>query len=183
VFEDWSEDVAVTYGAPPWPSMAGVTERELALYRELWTCTAPGSDMAHVRHKVLAGRIGLKSDRQVRTLMARLYARGWVLPIRSMVPNPSGGQRRGANYYRLLVPLHAFPPPTVRKWPEPPLPQVAPLGSGRRLPSKNVGNHGELRKERKHPSATTGDAVSNPSGRLFEIEEPEREREPGWWTR
>jgi hypothetical protein len=178
VFEDWSEDVPATYDAPPWPGMADATARELDLMRELWTCTEPGTDVAHVRHKILADRIGLKSDRQVRTLMARLYARCWVLPIPRMVPNLDGGWRRGANYYRLLVPLHALPTPTARKLQSKPSSQVAPLGSGRRLPNKNVGTRVSLEEEGAS-RATRGETVSNPSdGRLFELD-----HESSWWRR
>ena len=177
MFKDWSEEVPTTYDAQPWPGLADLTERELAVYRVLWACTKPGTDMAHVRHRVIADRVGLKSDRQVRTLMARLYDRGLVVPSRRKIPNPDGGWRWGASYYRLLVPLHALPPSTVRKWPSRPSPQVAPLGSGRPLPSKNVSTEVSLEGEGEC-GATTGDPVINPAGRqLFDVEE--LERDPG----
>jgi hypothetical protein len=99
MFEDWSEDVPATYDAPPWPGLAAATDRHLALYRELWKARARGNSdppVAHIRHKLLAERIGLKSDRQVRTLMSDLYHWGWVQPIRQLVSSTEGGRRRGA---------------------------------------------------------------------------------------
>jgi hypothetical protein len=175
-FDDHDQvDVELTYDADPWPGLAGLTPRQLDLYRVLWSCTSPGSDVAHVRHQTLAGRVGLKTARQVRALMADLYRRGLVLRSPRLVPatdaagNPIGGRRRGANYYRLLVPLHALPSPqvaplgsgngsgrAVRKWPEPPSSPVAPLGSAPPLPSKNVGTRVSLEGEAASAPTSSG---------------------------
>jgi hypothetical protein len=125
-------DVERTYDADPWPGLVGLTDRELAVYRFLWTCSEPGTDVAQVRHKKIALGVRLKPDkygsRQVRRLMDNLSRRGLVLPIKQTAPMPGGGRRRVSNRYRLLVPLHALPPPTVRTWPRPSSSQVAPLG-------------------------------------------------------
>jgi hypothetical protein len=187
IFDDHDQvDVERTYDADPWPALEGLSPRQLDLYRELWGCTAPGSDVAHVRHQTLAGRVGLKSDRHVRRLMGDLYRRGLVLPIPQTAPMPGGGRRRVSNRYRLLVPLHVLPSPqvaplgsgitagrTVRTWPKPSSAQVAPLGHEPPCPSKNVSTEVSLEGEGA-ANPPTGGRDGNPGGgHLFDVEDLE----------
>jgi hypothetical protein len=161
VFEDSTDfgEVPTTYEAEPWPALDGLSERHLALLRALWHCTEAGEAVAHARHASLAAMIGLKGEpkpgpkaqgsRQVRRLMNDLYDRGLVVPLddkHAMVPGRDGGQRLGAKYYALKVPLLALPLVKL---------QVAPLGHG-----NSAGR-----------AARTSAAPTRPS----KPEEPERE--------
>lgn len=161
MFEDSTDfgEVPTTYEAEPWPALDGLSERHLALLRALWHCTEAGEAVAHARHASLAAMIGLKGEpkpgpkaqgsRQVRRLMNDLYDRGLVVPLddkHAMVPGRDGGQRLGAKYYALKVPLLALPLVKL---------QVAPLGHG-----NSAGR-----------AARTSAAPTRPS----KPEEPERE--------
>jgi len=162
VFEDSTDfgEVPTTYEAEPWPALGGLSDRHLALLRALWHCTEAGGEaVAHARHATLAAMIGLKGEpkpgpnaqgsRQVRRLMNDLYDRGLVVPLddkHAMVPGRDGGQRLGAKYYALKVPLLALPLVNL---------QVAPLGHGN--------------------SAGRAARTSTPPTRSGKPEEPERE--------
>jgi len=151
---------------PPWPGVAGLTQRHLDLYRALLDCADSDTMVAHVKHATIAERIGLKGEprpgkqaqgsRQVRRLMAELIRRGWVIEANwreRLVPGRDGGSRRGASYYHLQVKLLELPPPcpsgptrangvsatrAARTGDKVDSSQLAPLGHAPPCPSKNV---------------------------------------------